>query len=127
MPLFTWKKEYSVGVEELDLHHEKLFSIFNTLYENCMQPDNEHCHDPDIAELLAYSRYHFSAEEQYLRKIGYVEIEHHIVQHREFIRRVESLHLNSGNDPEISMELIAFLGKWLLHHVLEEDKLYVKP
>lgn len=125
MSLFNWYKKYSVNIPELDEHHKALFDIFNRLYDNCLGQDKAHCIDPIIAELLSYSNYHFSAEEQHMRNIGFKDIDGHIKEHRGFTRRTLELRQAAGRDePEATKELIAFLGRWLLHHVIEADRKY---
>jgi hemerythrin-like metal-binding protein len=125
MPLFEWYKKYSVNNEELDNHHKALFGILNRLYDNCLGKDIPNCLDPIVEELVSYSEYHFSAEEQYMKRIEYKEIDRHVLEHRAFTQR--TVHLQqvvNKNDFELMKELIVFLGNWLLHHVMEEDKKY---
>ena len=125
MALFTWYKKYSVNNEELDNHHKKLFNLINSLYDNCMGKESTHCLEPIIEELVSYSNYHFTAEEQYMKNTGYKDIDKQIFEHRAFTDR--ALHLQqvvNKDDFELSKELIVFLGNWLLHHVMEEDKKY---
>lgn len=125
MPLFTWYKSYSVGNEELDKHHKALFDMMNRLYENCLDKDKTNCLAPIVEELLSYSNYHFSAEEQYMRDLGYKDIDKHIMEHRAFTQRTLPLQsIGDKGDIELTKELIVFLGNWLLHHVMEEDKKY---
>jgi hemerythrin len=125
MALFTWYKTYSVNNEELDNHHKALFSIINRLYDNCMIKGIPHCLDPIAEELVSYSKYHFSAEERHMRNIGYKDIDRHIAEHVVFTQK--TLHLQqvvNKDDAELTKEIIIFLGNWLLHHVMEEDKKY---
>jgi hemerythrin len=125
MELFTWYKKYSVNNEELDDHHKKLFGIMNRLYENCLQANSVHCLEPIIEAMAAYADYHFSAEEKHMRMLGYQDIDKHMAEHRAFTAK--ALHLKEStdkDDPELTKELIVFLGNWLLHHVMEEDKKY---
>ena len=128
MKLFTWKNSYSVHVEELDGHHKALFGIVNRLYENCLNSGPLGSLDPIINELAAYADFHFSAEERYMADTGFRELPGHALMHRAFARRIEQLRQTSSrNDLELTKELIVFLGNWLLHHVLEEDKRYASP
>lgn len=127
MPLFVWKSDYSVDVELLDQHHQKLFSLLNALYETTMQSKETGHVLPIINELREYTEYHFLAEEQYMQDIGYVETAEHIVKHRDFTRKIENLNLQHRDDDlAVTRELIVVLGNWLLHHVLEEDRKYSK-
>ena len=123
MELFKWYKTYSVNNEELDSHHKTLFNILNRLYENCLGTDIPNCLNPIVEELVSYSNYHFSAEEQYMRDIGYEDIDKHISEHRSFAQRAIQLQkVINKNELELTKELIVFLGNWILHHVMEEDK-----
>ena len=125
MELFKWYKTHSVNNEELDNHHKALFNILNKLYENCMGNDLPNSLDPIVEELVSYSYYHFTAEEQYMRNIGYKDIDKQISDHRSFTQRIIQLHnVINKNDLEHTKELIVFLGNWILHHVMEEDKKY---
>lgn len=125
MPLVTWNEEYSVNNDELDDHHRQLIAILNALYEECLKVDSEGCVGPKIDELLAYTGYHFRAEEQYMRQIQYFEIDDHIEMHSGFTFKLEELkRLSHGDQLELTRNLIVYVGKWLLHHVLEEDRKY---
>jgi hemerythrin-like metal-binding protein len=127
MPLFNWKEEYSVNVAELDQHHKILIDIVNRIYDNCLQIGVVDCIGPKIVELVDYSEYHFKAEESYLQRIEYFEREEHIEQHTMFIFKINELQqAYEGNEIELTRSLIVFLGKWLLHHVMEEDKKYAQ-
>jgi hemerythrin-like metal-binding protein len=123
MELFKWYKKYSIDNEELDNHHKTLFNIMNRLYENCLNVDSPDCIKPIVDEMISYSDYHFSAEEQYMRNIGYKDIEKQISEHRSFTQRALQLrHVVNKDDLELTKELIVFLGNWILHHIMEEDK-----
>jgi hemerythrin len=123
MELFKWYKSYSVNNEELDIHHKTLCNIINKLYGNCFVNDQPNCLEPIVEELVSYSNYHFSAEEQHMRNIGYKDIEKQISEHNIFKHKTLQLqHVVNKNDIELTKELIVFLGKWFLHHVIEEDK-----
>jgi len=125
MELFRWYSKYSVDDEELDGHHMKLFDIFNRLYINCFDGNVSNCLGPIIEELKSYSNYHFLAEEKHMKKMGYREIDMHINIHRDFaIKTLQLQQLAENNEPEATKELILFLGNWLLHHVMEEDRKY---
>jgi hemerythrin len=126
MTLFAWKPEYSVNEASLDSHHQKLFSILNSVYENVMNSTKVDYVLPKIEELSEYTNYHFSAEEQYMREKGVIEIDDHIAKHREFTQTIETLRASyHNNDLEVSRDLIIVLGEWLLSHVLKEDRKYM--
>lgn len=125
MPLMTWNDNYSVQNRELDNHHQELMSILNRLYGECLQVDAENCVGPKLDELLDYADYHFKAEEQYMRSIEYFEIDDHIELHSGFaFKMAEMKRIAPTNQMDSTRELIVYIGKWLLHHVMVEDKKY---
>ena len=125
MPLITWKPEYSVNDTALDNHHQKLFHILNTVYENVMTSPELDRILPKVDELSAFTTHHFSTEEQFMRENGFPGIDDHIAKHREFTKSIDALRSRyNGNDLEVSRDLIILLGDWLLQHVLKEDRKY---
>ena len=127
MPLLQWSPEYSVNDEELDSHHQRLFHLLNAAYENVMDSLEVDCIHSIIEELSEYTKYHFSAEEQHMRENGFVELDDHIVKHREFAFTIEKLRTRyHDSDLEVARELIVVLGEWLLGHVLKDDRRYAE-
>jgi hemerythrin len=125
MPILRWIPEYSVNEPELDHHHQKMFDLLNRAYENVMNSLEVDCALPIIDELSTLAKYHISVEEQHMRESGYLEIDSHVVAHREFTHKIEMLRANfHGNNLEATKELIILLGHWLLHHVINEDWKY---
>jgi len=125
MPLLSWKPGYSVNEVLLDNHHQELFDLLNTVYENVMNSLEVDCVLPIIDRLSEYTRYHFAAEEQYMREKGFPGIDDHIARHMEFTRTIETLKTRyNDNDLDVTRELIIVLGEWLLHHVLKDDMMY---
>jgi len=119
----NWYNRYSINNVELDNHHKKLFSIFNRMYDICMENNDTVVLKLLVDELVYYSDYHFKAEEQYMREIGYRDIDKHIAEHKYFTEWVIDFKRNYITaDLKICLDLIKFLGDWLRNHVIEEDK-----
>ena len=127
MPLLNWSQGYSVNDALLDRQHEKLFEILNRAYEYVMTAPEVDCVLPMIDELSDYTRYHFSAEEQYMGDKGFNGLADHIHKHNEFTQTIELLRSRyHDNDLEVARDLIIILGEWLLSHVLREDMMYAE-
>ena len=123
MPLFNWYNKYSIGNEEIDNQHKKLFEIFNNMFDTCVSGDKNKLSDAVVDDLADYSEYHFKTEEQYMRDVGYDEIDSHIKEHNTFRQKVLELkHNKHMGEHELCHELLLYLSKWLMHHVMEEDK-----
>ncbi|BCS52704.1 bacteriohemerythrin [Geobacter sp. SVR] len=124
MPLFKWKEEYSVHNDDLDRHHQYFIAILNGLYDNCFEAKLDDV-DKKIDELLETVGFYFSAEEEYMRECGYPGVENHIQEHLVFNRKILELQQTfRDNHLELTKELIIYLGKWLLTHMLKEDRYY---
>lgn len=127
MPLLSWKPEYSFNDEQTDSHHQKLFSLFNSVYENVMNSLDVDCVLPVIDELSEYTRHSFCLEELQMKENLFHDIDTHIAKHREFTQTIEALKSHfHDNNLEVTQELIVVLGKWLLRHVLIEDRKYAE-
>jgi len=121
--LFVWYDKFSVNNEEIDNQHKALFNIFNRLY-NCSQKHGVNITlESLISELVSYTEYHFSAEEQYMRSIGYKDIEKHIAEHEVFTGKILLLEYSNHINVQVTpKELIVYLWDWITNHVLVEDK-----
>jgi hemerythrin len=83
----------------------------------------DHHIDPIIEELISYSCHHNLAEEQNMRNIGYKEIRKHLIEHSEFTHEIFQLQQAvDKNVPKVSKMLILYLDKWLINHIIFEDK-----
>jgi hemerythrin len=123
MPFLNWDNKYSINNIQLDNHHKRLFSIFDRLYDISVDVYRDSSFETAVDELMAYSGYHFKAEEHYMKEVGYNDIERHISLHRYYNARLSDIKDRESNDnKELCTELIYFLGNWLKNHVVEEDK-----
>jgi hemerythrin len=80
-----------------------------------------------IAEFVAYTEYHFEAEERLLRRHEYPEYDEHKEMHDDLASKAHSLKqaFDEGNTPT-AIEVMLLLTNWLNMHILEEDRKY-KP
>lgn len=109
----------------MDRHHQEMFHILNSVYDNLMESREPNSLLPSIDRLSAIAKHHLSVEEQYLREMHVPDIDYHMAKHREFTESIEMIRSDyRENYPEASKELIILLGEWLFHHVLKEDRKY---
>ena len=78
-----------------------------------------------LDDLVAYTRHHFSYEEQLMEKAGYQGLEEHKRKHRAMVAQVEGFHaeITSGK-ATVSLKLMNFLKDWLTRHIMETDQRY---
>jgi len=78
-----------------------------------------------INELIAYTSYHFTAEEHLLGARNHADLSLQEKEHEYFTLKVLEFKRDTLNGKMTnSTELLWFLGNWLLHHVMDVDKRY---
>lgn len=125
MSPFKWKKDFSVGIKEMDDQHKEFFNIINRLGEAAGGTKGMEVVGPVLRQLSEYSCHHFAEEETWLKVIGYPGLQYQKKQHEFFISQVTELQDKfSKGDSNIPMSTLEFLRDWLLNHILETDKKY---
>ena len=123
MQLLQWDKSYSINNDELDRHHVKLFGMFNMLHNICSGVDKLNNLSTVVDELIVYSAYHFTVEEQYMATLCYRDLGKHIAEHEYFRRKIIEIDdMAEENNTQQCHVAVVFLNNWLLNHVMEEDK-----
>ena len=78
-----------------------------------------------LNDLIEYTRYHFSWEEELFTSNGYPQAEMHKTEHKKMIKEVLLLHRNLvTGDKLIVTEVMNFLVDWLSLHIMGTDKKY---
>lgn len=79
-----------------------------------------------LDELIKYAGHHFGDEEEIMKKHNFKGFDEHHAQHVMFAARVVELKdkFNKGND--VADELLTFMQKWLVDHILNRDKVVMK-
>jgi hemerythrin len=94
--LIKWKEEYRVGVALIDQQHQKLFEIANRAYNLLADEWRIDKYDDIIVileELRDYALFHFSVEEEHMKKIGYQRFLSHKVEHDDFKEELNAVDL----------------------------------
>jgi hemerythrin len=127
MSYLQWSDKYSLNVAEIDKQHEKIFSLVNDMYDAMHAGKGTEIIGTVIAEFVAYTEYHFTAEERLLLQYGYPEYEEHKGMHDNLSRKAHGIKeaFDKGSTPT-AIEVMLLLTNWLNRHILEEDRKY-KP
>ena len=126
MPTFVWGEEFHTGIGFVDEQHHALIDLFNQLSASFTERgvESEAAMQRVFAQLIDYARYHFSLEEELMRKEG-VDHRHvalHVRLHDEFAEQVQAIwgaRKSLGNPAEVFLN---FLTSWLCLHVLGVDQ-----
>lgn len=123
MDYIEWNDNCSVGVKQFDEHHKHLFDLLKKVYLTCDHKDQTADSEAIINELVDYAAYHFAAEERLMDATGYYDTTEHKLEHQRFVERVAGFQRNLDENKQIYLiDLIGFLGNWLIHHIMEVDK-----
>ena len=126
MPTFVWGEEFHTGIGFVDEQHHALIDLFNQLSASFTErgDESEAAVQRVFSQLMDYARYHFSLEEELMRKEG-VDRRHvalHVRLHDEFGEQVQAIwgaRKSLGNPAEVFLN---FLTSWLCLHVLGIDQ-----
>ncbi|NTV53614.1 MAG: hemerythrin family protein [Candidatus Firestonebacteria bacterium] len=125
MAYIDFSDKYSVGIETIDKQHIKLINLINTFFEAMKAGKGGETLKPTLAELIKYTQFHFSSEENYMQKIQYSRYGEHKHKHEALVAKILEFQHNLEN--EISGQavlLLGFLKEWLTEHILVTDKAY---
>lgn len=126
--MYKMKEEYYIGVEAIDMQHEELFRIANEAYELLKEEFVADKFDNIVAIIVRLKEYaiqHFADEEAYMMSIGHKKFLSHKTEHEDFIEKVNGVDFDSmdHNQTGTLVDIMTFLSDWLVHHILEKDKL----
>jgi len=126
--MYQFKDEFRTGIDSIDEEHQRLFEIADKAYEILMDefiPDKYDYIVAILNELKEYAATHFKHEEEYMVSIRYKKLFSQKAAHEEFIEKILSYDLEQidENQKEAILEVLDFLNDWLVHHIVESDKL----
>ncbi|MGL4991497.1 MAG: bacteriohemerythrin [Sarcina sp.] len=129
--MFEMKEAYKTGIKFIDEQHEEIFKITSKAYyllKNDFTIDKFDQIILIVNELKEYTRFHFEAEEEYMKEIGHKKYFSQKIEHEKFMGKLNELDIKKIDDTqdESLEEILKFLGDWLIHHILEKDLLIGK-
>ena len=125
MKKIIWNREYSVGVERLDLQHQRIIRVINSLIAKPRVFTKSATISEVLAELTVYVSEHFLLEEQLLEEHNYPDLIDHAKKHTEYGERIANFCRKTvEKDKNVPEELLDFLSEWWNDHILHEDMSY---
>ncbi len=130
MPRIEWDETFSTYNEEIDAQHKKWFEMYNELHNAGRKGDPREITRVTQKTLDAveeYARYHFNFEEEFMASIQYPGLEEHQRQHARFSLVIDEMKkdLREGR-PGLHSQLITFMKKWIVDHIVRSDKKYAE-
>jgi len=123
--LIAWSERYSVGISRIDEQHQRLIDLINDLHAAMLVKREESELAKILDGLAAYAVSHFATEETLMKKFGYTGYERHKAEHDRLMAQVTLLLEKSRNNKaELTHEVMIFLQRWLVGHIVNVDKRY---
>lgn len=120
----NWDDDHSVGVYDMDEDHKVMFrlarSVAVVLHERAGLPVEEEI----FHEMVKFTKYHFSREEELMEEVDYCNILAHRNHHKKLIRQIEDFSRRVANEGYSVGAATDYLIKWLVKHIYNEDKKY---
>ena len=123
--LIRWNSGIELGIKSLDTQHRHLVGLLNKLNRAMIMRKGRQAMDGLLSDLIDYTKQHFGTEEKLMRQYDYAERNEHETQHRHFAEKMIGLQQQVTNgDAMVTMDLMSFLKKWLVNHIMGTDKKY---
>lgn len=124
-----WNDDYLLGIQEIDNQHKKLVGIANELYD--ITTGSEESYKLDMSKVLKkltdYTVYHFSSEEEFMKRYGYAGVDLHKTAHDGFINEVTNqIKLLDDCKIESGKNFYSFVLNWVLTHIAKADKIWAQ-
>jgi hemerythrin len=121
-----WRDEMSVDGSRIDEDHRHLIDIINEFEEMSEHFKNAGEALEILYALKFYANTHFEREESLQRLSGYPYHQAHQLEHKDLIKRLDSIILETQNASidaikQISIKTSELLVSWLLDHVIKSD------
>ena len=122
--IVRWKKEYLLNNEQIDKEHKELFKIANDAFLESESPTSKQDVRDTISKLSSYFSSHFKHEEEYMKSVSYPAINYHKLLHEKIIEEINIFlkKIPTMETAVFEFELAVFIEKWLVQHIIYEDK-----
>ncbi len=126
MTLIQWEDSLNVGIDEIDLDHQRLVEVINRLHEAVIEGQGQGVIRSTLDDLRTYVDTHFDREEHYFEQTGYPRAKMHKIEHSEFRRKVTAFESGFAEKRlTLSVDILNFLRDWLVEHIEGSDRDYV--
>jgi|WetSurMetagenome_2_1015567.scaffolds.fasta_scaffold55709_3 hemerythrin len=125
MAFIEWNNSYSVGVNEIDMQHQKLVNMINELHDAMLLGKGKDLLGKIVNGLIDYAQLHFTTEEKYFDQFKYPDKGPHKKEHSDFTLKIAEF--KTGFDSGklgLSINVMDFLSSWLRNHIMVVDKKY---
>ncbi len=128
-----WNDEkMNLGIDLIDKQHKELLNLINNIMYSIENNNQIEDIEKIVEKVLDYAKYHFRTEENLFTKynLDTDDINRHKKEHKDFVDKAKNIYSDLNNDKsiknnygiEILTDLYNYLTRWLVHHIINEDK-----
>ncbi len=122
MARVEWHDGLNIGIKKIDAQHKELVGMVNAVLDAFEKGETDKGIDNLLSRLREYTVYHFSDEEDFMRKIGFPKLSEHRQMHANLKNKVKSLQAARFHQEKVSSDDIKeLISSWLLEHILRAD------
>ena len=123
MAIIPWDSRIILNVRLIDEQHKVLVDLINSFYESIRKKEPDTAILELLQGLLDYTRFHFTDEQDLMRKHNYPGLKHQLGEHKDFIEHISDCHKRiSEGKLVVSLEITSYLRTWLIDHIKGTDK-----
>lgn len=116
-----WDNAYSLGIKNIDEQHKQLFEIVSKIFSLQESRDVKENIRTILHELHDYIKVHFKDEEEFMKNIGYPDLEYHHLLHIQLAKSVSNILQDPSRLDIIQTKMRVIAKRALIDHILEED------
>jgi len=125
--LFNFDDEFKLGAEAADMEHGRLVDMLNRTHELLLEGKRAEARTYFNKTLSNYVHTHFHNEEQFLKSIGYPDVENHHKVHENFRKSFEERKpLIENADDAAFRSALSDVFVWIINHIGKTDRKYAK-
>ena len=124
MSLITWRRDYEIGIPEVDHEHRALIELINDTFDELQQGARAEAAEILLGEIHVRIAAHFALEEKAMREMRYPELDDHKADHERLLDEIRDL-MDEVDDTQAvdADELGARLDVWFSEHFRKHDAL----
>ncbi|MBU0993003.1 MAG: bacteriohemerythrin [Proteobacteria bacterium] len=123
-----WCGLFSVGNDSIDSQHKMLVDIANQFHDHMGKAKNRKLVSETLSQLIHYAESHFKKEEAWAEEIKYPQdlLNTHKEIHEKLLEEIFIIHDNISKEGGLKgiFQTEMFIARWLILHILTEDKKY---
>lgn len=116
-----WEKQLELGNDLIDTQHRMLVLLCRRLDIAIKTKQPEQTVRWVMLELKKFTEFHFISEENLMHEIGYAGVHEHALIHADLLMQLDMMLAKISHHKEFPEDMLYFLNKWLLKHVVTED------